>query len=302
MKLDGKNVIITGATSGIGKEAAIEIAKKNPCIVLPVRNLEKGEQVKKQIVAESGNPSIYLMECDLASFDSIRDFAGEFKKRFSRLHLLINNAGIWESKRSETRDGIEMTFGVNHLATFLLTNLLLDEIRGGTPARIINVTSEAHRYTGMNFDDPEGKKKFSSFKAYGQSKLANILFTRYLAEMLREDGVTVHCMHPGFVATHLFDKIAPFLCPVFGLFMKTPRQGAETAVYLASSPEVDGSTGGYYVNKKKKNPSRAALDDEAAKKLWELSSEYTGHLSFVKTVNKPGFSLLSPKGVNGSFR
>ena len=283
MVLDGKNVVITGATSGIGTEAAIEIARMNPCLVLPVRNMGKGEQVKKQIIAESGNPSVYLMKCDLASFDSIRDFAREYKKRFSGLHLLINNAGIWEYKRGETEDGIERTFGVNHLGPFLLTNLLLDEIRSGVPARIINVSSEAHRYTGMNFNDPEGKKKFSTFKAYGQSKLANILFTRYLAQMLREDGVTVNCMHPGFVATNLFDRIAPFLRPVFGLFMKTPRQGAETIVFLASSPGVDGSTGGYYVNRKKKNPSRAALDDEAAKKLWILSNQYTG----IEETNPP---------------
>ena len=291
MLLDGKNVIITGATSGIGTEAAIEIAKKNPCLVLPVRNLEKGEQVKKQIVAKSGNPSVYLMKCDLASFDSIRDFAREYTKRFSGLHLLINNAGIWEFKKSETKDGIEMTFGVNHLGPFLLTNLLLDEIRGGTPARIINVSSEAHRYTGMNFDDPEGKKKFSSFKAYGQSKLANILFTRYLAEMLREDGVNVNCLHPGAVATHLFDKIAPFLIPVLGFFMKTPRQGAETIVFLASSPEVDGSTGGYYVSKKNKKPSKAALDNESAKKLWELSSEYTGIFTAMPDLSYDGHNV-----------
>ena len=291
MLLDGKNVIITGATSGIGTEAAIEIARMNPCLVLPVRNLEKGEQVKKRIVAESGNPSVYLMKCDLASFDSIRDFAREYKKRFRGLHLLINNAGIWEFKKSETKDGIEMTFGVNHLGPFLLTNLLLDEIRGGTPARIINVSSEAHRYTGMNFDDPEGKKKFSSFKAYGQSKLANILFTRYLAEMLREDGVTVNCLHPGVVATHLFDKIAPFLRPVFGVFMKSPRQGAETIVYLALSPEINGNTGGYYVNKKNKKPSRDALDKEAAKKLWELSSEYTGIFTAMQDLSYDGHKV-----------
>ncbi len=276
MVLDGKNVVITGATSGIGTEAAIEIARMNPCLVLPVRNMGKGEQVKKQIIAESGNPSVYLMKCDLASFDSIRDFAREYKKRFSGLHLLINNAGIWEYKRGETEDGIERTFGVNHLGPFLLTNLLLDEIRGGAPARIINVSSEAHRYTVMKFNDPEGRKKFSSFKAYAQSKLANILFTRHLAQMLMDDDVTVNCMHPGFVATHLFDKIAPFLVTVLGLFMKTPRQGAETIVYLALSPEIDGNTGGYYVNKKIKKPSRTALDNKAARKLWELSCDYTG--------------------------
>ncbi len=276
MKLDGKNVIITGATSGIGKEAAIEIAKLNPFIVLPVRNLEKGKKVKKEIAIKSGNPSIYLLECDLSSFESIRSFAKEYKKRFCKVNLLINNAGIWERERKETKDGIEMNFGVNHLAPFLLTNLLLDEIRAGSPARIINVSSEAHRYAKINFDDPEGSNRFSSMQSYGQSKLANILFTMYLADKLKDDGVSVNCLHPGVVATNLFDNMNPVLKSVFTLFMTSPRKGAETTVFLATSNHLNGETGGYYIRKKIKKPSGAALDDEAARKLWELSCRYTG--------------------------
>jgi NAD(P)-dependent dehydrogenase (short-subunit alcohol dehydrogenase family) len=189
------NVIITGATSGIGREAATEIARHDTCIIMPVRNLEKGEIVKRQIEQQTGNSSLHLFKCDLDSFDSIRAFSDEFKKRFGKLSLLVNNAGIWEHKRKETADGIEMNFGVNHLAPFLLTNLLLDEIKAGAPSRIVNVSSEAHRYGKMDFDDPEGRKKFSSMQAYGQSKLANILFTRFLADMLAKDDVIVNSLH-----------------------------------------------------------------------------------------------------------
>ena len=276
MNLDSKYVIITGATSGIGKETAMAIAGENAHIVLPVRNIEKGEKVKKEIAGKSGNPGIYIMECDLAAFDSIRSFAGEYKNRFSKLNLLINNAGIWETKRKETKDCIEKNFGVNHLAPFLLTNLLLDELKAVDFARIINISSEAHRHSKFDFDDPEGKKKFSSFKSYGQSKLANILFTRYLSNLVRDDSITVNCLHPGVVATNLFDKMNPFLKSVFSFFMVSPRKGAETTIYLATSPEIKGQTGEYFVKRKIKRPSSAALDDEAAKKLWEISCDYTG--------------------------
>lgn len=274
MNLKEKNVIITGATSGIGRETAIALARENSSIVMPVRDIEKGERIKKQIIGRSGNPAIYVMECDLASFDSIRSFSADYKKRFGQLHVLINNAGIWKQERDETRDGIEMNFGVNHLAPFLLTSLLLDELRSGAPSRVINVSSEAHRYTRMNFDDPEGKKKFSSFQSYGQSKLANILFTRYLAGMLRKDGVTVNCLHPGVVDTNLFENMNPLLRKISGLFMTSPRKGAETTVYLATSPDINGQTGRYFVRNKDKKPSRAALDEKSAEKLWELSMKY----------------------------
>ncbi len=276
MHLDSKNIILTGATSGIGKETAIALAKQNACIVLPVRDIDKGNLVKKQIISKSGNPGIYVMECDLASFDSIRDFTFEFKKRFNQLHVLINNAGIWEIKRKETRDGIEMNFGVNHLAPFLLTNLLINELKAGNPSRVINVSSEAHRVVKMNFGDPEGKKKFRSFQSYGQSKLANILFTRYLANLLSYDGVTVNCLHPGIVATNLFDNISPFLRFLISRFMDSPLKGAETTIYLASVSDIDLPSGEYFVRKKIKKPSRAALDDYAAKRLWELSRKYVG--------------------------
>ncbi len=276
MNPDGKIAIITGATSGLGKETAFALAGMNAILVLPTRNLIKGELVKNQITDKTGNPDIYVMECDLASFDSIRRFTVEFKKRFDRLHVLVNNAGIWERRRKETSDGIEMNFGVNHLAHFLLTNLLMDKLRRSTPARIINVSSSAHKVGRMNFSDPEGRKKFSSIRSYGQSKLANILFTRFLADKARKEGVTVNCLHPGVVATNLFDKLHPALRYVAGLFMISCKKGAETIVYLATSPEVEGVSGEYFVRKKIRKPWSPALDDRAAARLWELSREYTG--------------------------
>lgn len=276
MDLDGKTVIITGATSGVGKETAISLAEQNALLVLPVRNMEKGKKVKSEIEVESGNTGIYIMECDLASFDSIRNFAGEFKKRFRHLHVLINNAGTWENERKESVDGIEMTFAVNHLAPFLLTSLLLDVMQNSSPARIINVSSEAHRAVKMDFTDLEGKKKFSGFKAYGRSKLANILFTRHLSSLLDENQITVNSLHPGGVATNLYDKLNPVLGWVAKKFMISPRKGAETPVYLASSSEVDGITGEYFKNRKITKPSSGARDDQSAEKLWELSSKYTG--------------------------
>lgn len=274
--LDEKIAVITGATSGIGKETALAIAGQNATVVMPVRDIEKGNLVREQIAGSSGNPGIHVMKCDLASFESIHNFADEFKRCFSRLHILVNNAGLWEAKRRETRDGIEMNFGVNHLAPFLLTGLLVDQLKSSAPARVINVSSEAHRFAKMNFDDPEGKKRFCSFMAYGQSKLANILFTRELARRSGEYLITVNCLHPGIVATHLFDGMITVPEPLLRLLFASPRQGAETTIYLVSEPDLNGMTGKYFVRKKPRIPSSAALDDRAAKRLWELSEEYTG--------------------------
>ncbi len=276
MNIEGKNIIITGGTSGIGKEAAISLAGKKACIILPSRNMEKAERVKKQIIDKTGNKEVHIMKCDLASFDSIRSFADEFKKRFDRLHVLVNNAGIWEIMKRESADGIELNFAVNHLGPFLLTNLLLDNLRNGAPARIINISSRYHRWWGFNFNDPESRKFFFSIRSYGRSKLANILFTRYLAEMLRVDGITVNCMHPGLVATDIFRGLPWFIRILMRPFMISTARGAGTIVYLATSPELDTVTGEYFYRKEIRKPSRAARDRESAEKLWKLSREYTG--------------------------
>lgn len=276
MSKEYRNIVITGATSGIGKEAALALAKHGARIILPVRNMVKGEEVKRQILDETGNTEVDILFCDLASFDSIRIFADNYKSKFRNLHVLINNAGIWQKQRTETKDGIEMTFGVNHLAPFLLTNLLLDELKSAAPARVINVASEAHRYAKMNFDDPERKKKFSGSMAYGHSKLANILITRYLARMLHKDGIGVYSLHPGVIATQLYKKFNPFFKWLSGFFMKSPEKGSETIVYLATTDIPEELSGKYFKNKKPRKPSWFARDDKAAEILWELSRKYTG--------------------------
>ena len=276
MDLKGKTTIITGATSGIGKVTALAIARDGAHLVLPVRNMEKGEVLKAEIISETGNKSVELMLCDLASMDSIRSFAKEFMAKYDRLHLLVNNAGLWESKRKESADGIEMNFAVNHLAPFLMTHLLLDIIKKSAPARIINVSSTAHKYAKMNFDDLEGKKGWSSMKSYAQSKLANIFFTRKLARELEGTGITVNCLHPGVVSTHLFDKMPRFFRRIFGLFMISSEKGAETSIFLATSPEVDEVSGVYFKKKKMAKTTRHAEDMKAADMLWEVSKEYCG--------------------------
>lgn len=271
-----KNILLTGSTSGIGKVAAVELARQDADLILPVRNLDKGEQLKNQIAEETGNTKVHVMECDLASFDSIRRFAEEFKKKFSRLDILINNAGVLEKTRSETKDGIETTFGVNHLAPFLMTSLLSDELKAAAPSRIINVSSEMHRYTKMNFDDPEGKKKYSGWLAYGQSKLANILFTRYLSEKYSEDEIASFALHPGAIGTGLYRKQNPVLKKLTSLLMKSPQKGIESIVYLALSPDLKGHSGKYFIRKKTSRPSHYATNEKDVERLWKLSREYTG--------------------------
>ena len=275
MTLKGKTCLITGATSGIGKVTAIKLAKEEAFIVLASRNLEKGEKTKQEIIDTTGNKNIEVMFCDLASMKSIRDFVGSFKEKYNDLHILINNAGLWEFKRKESEDGIEMNFAVNHLAPFLFTNLLLDLLRNSAPARIINVSSMAHKMTKVNFDDIEGKKSWNGFKSYSMSKLCNILFTKKLSNILEGTAVTVNCLHPGLVSTALFNKMNKFLKNIVGYFMITPEKGAETSIYLATSDEVKNISGEYFVKKKIASPSKAAKDQKAINKLWDLSLKYT---------------------------
>jgi retinol dehydrogenase 12 len=220
--LKDKVCLVTGSTSGIGKETVIGLAKEGARLVLPVRNIEKGESLRKEILSMTANSHIELMSCDLASFDSVRSFAKAFLDKYDRLDLLINNAGTWETKRKKSVDGIELTFAVNHLAPFLLTHLLTDRLISSAPSRVINVSSEAHRYGKMRFDDLERNNKWSLFGPYAQSKLANILFTKELARKLNGAGVTVNCLHPGVVSTHLFDAFPKVFASVSSLFMITP--------------------------------------------------------------------------------
>ncbi len=274
MHQKGKIAIITGSTSGIGRIAAIELAKKGMKLVLPVRNIEKGERLLSDIAAATGQQDAVLMPCHLDSFDSIRQFVHDFRQVDGKLHLLINNAGVLETKRRLSKDGIELNFAVNYLSHFLLTTSLLDMIRESAPARIVNVSSIAHHAACMRLHDPEREKGWDCIRSYAQSKLAIILFTRKLDNMLRGSGVTVNCLHPGFVNTRLYDKMPSWLTRLLSPLMISPEKGAGTLVYLATSPEVEGIGGEYFVNKKIGRTSRQARNSEVAEKLWELSKTY----------------------------
>ena len=272
--LDRKVCLITGGTSGIGKETALALARMGAIIVLPARNMELAARVKQEIIEQTGNTLVDIMPCDMASMVSIIAFANAIKAKYDRLHILINNAGIMQAKRKVSRDGIELIFAVNHLAPFLLTKLLLDLMKVSAPARIINVASEAHENVILNFDDLESRKTYSSFKVYGQSKLANILFTLKLSQMLMGTGVTANSLHPGVVATNIFNVLPPVLRHLAKWFMLTPAQGAETTVYLASSPEVENMTGEYFNKKKIAYTSSIARDTAVAERLWVASEAF----------------------------
>jgi retinol dehydrogenase-12 len=279
-ELAGRVCLITGATSGIGKAAALEIARRGAEIVLVGRDPDRAASAQAEIAERTGNrPEVML--ADLASQREVRALAESFLSRGRPLHILVNNAGLLMTRRTETVDGIETTFAVNHLAYFLLTNLLLDRLRASAPARIVNVASDAHRFAGgrLRFDNLNAERSFRGMRIYGQSKLANILFTRELARRIAGSGVTVNCLHPGTVATRFATNNAGFYR--FGMrliarFIRTPEKGAETVVHLASAPELAGVTGRYFYDCREKTPGRAARSDQDARRLWELSARMTG--------------------------
>lgn len=276
--MEGRVCLVTGSTSGIGKEIAAGLAGMGATVVLAGRSREKCEAAVQEIAAR-GVPASQLsyFVADLSSQESVRQLAKEFIDNYDRLHVLVNNAGVFVQKRELTADGIERTFAVNHLAPFLLTNLLLDRLKAGAPSRIVTTSSIAHRGAKMDFDDLQMSKSYGGIRAYGQSKLANILFTRELARRLQGTGVTANCFHPGAVRTNLVRGSGYGL--VWGaasVFFTSPEKGADTAVYLASSGEVEGVSGEYFVKRKQARASDPAYDSDAAERLWEASEKLTG--------------------------
>jgi len=271
--LKNKIILITGATSGIGKETAIDLARLDATIFFTTRDNLKGEKVKEELIKKTNNKNIHMLKCDLASFESIGNCCKEFKSEYDRLHVLINNAGVWDFKRRESKDGIENIFATNYLAPFLMTNLLLDLLKKSSPSRIINVTSGMH-YGTINFDDIEFKNNFSGAKAYRQSKLALILFTRFLAKKLEGTGVTVNTAHPGMNKTNLGRDAGGFSKMIFKMMGNDPKIGAETSIYLASSSDVMNISGEYFSKKKIKKSSKESYNMILAKKLWEVSKDY----------------------------
>ncbi len=276
--MSGKVCLITGGNSGIGKATALGLAQLDASVVIVSRDKDKGEAALIEIRSKSGNRNVDMMVADLSSQDSVRELAHDFKGRHKKLHVLINNAGIYLPKRVVTVDGLEATFATNHLGHFLLTNLLLDVLKISAPSRIINITSSAHYGSEINFDDVEGEKKYSGFRAYGQSKLANVLFTYELARKLEGTGVTVNCLHPGVVRTG-FGKDQGGLfnigVRIIGPFMMSPEKAARAAVYLATVPELAEVTGKHFSKGKEEKSSRESYDLTVAERLWRVSEELT---------------------------
>jgi len=279
--MNGKVCMITGASSGIGKATALGLAKMGATVVMVCRDRGRGEAAMAEIKAKSGDQAVDLILANLSSQKSIRRLVSDFKDRYQQLHVLINNAGVFLSKRSVTADGIEAHFAVNYLAPYLLTNLLLDVLKASAPSRIVNVSGTYHRKATMDFDDLMCEKDYSASKANNQAKLALILFTYELARQLEGTGVTANCLHPGVVATSLVEKdpdyppFSRFLYQLFKPFLSSPEKGAETSIYLASSPEVEGVTGEYFVKKAAVESSPESYDAGIARRLWEVSPELT---------------------------
>jgi retinol dehydrogenase-14 len=276
--MTGKTVLITGATSGVGKATAMGLASMGASVVMVGRDRGRGEAAMADIREKSGNPSVDLMLADVSSQEEIRRLADEFREAYPRLDVLINNAGVFRSERTTTADGMEATFAVNHLAYFLLTNLLLDALEASAPSRIVNVASADHSNATIDFDDLQGEKGYRGARAYSRSKLANVLFTYELARRLQGTGVTANCLHPGVVGTNLGSGVSGafgFVVRALRPLMKSPEKGAETSVYLASSPEVEGLSGGYFVKKAEARSSNASHDERLATRLWEVSAELT---------------------------
>ena len=272
----GKVVLVTGASSGIGLVTACELAKRGAKVILLCRDEERGKLALEKVHLAASNQESILLLADLSSLDSVRNAAQTLLQSQTKIDVLINNAGLSLTKRHQTIDGYEEVFAVNHLAHFLLTHLLLPLLKAAPHARIINVSSMAHRSASMQWDDLQFQHKFSSWKVYSQSKLANILFTRALAKRLTPDGITVNCLHPGVVATGFARDFPSVLRWLMGLFSISVEKGARTSVYLAASPEVSGITGGYFVNGKLKAPSARAQSEADAERLWSVSEKLVG--------------------------
>lgn len=273
--------VVTGATSGIGRAAASELARRGARVAVHGRSREKCERTVAEIKAESGNDRVEAFVADLNSQEQVRALAAALLERYPKIHVLLNNAGLLNASFSETVDGIETTLAVNHLAPFLLTNLLLDRLKESQPARIVNVASEAHRFGTLDLEDLEfRRRKYRSLQVYGVSKLLNVLFTHELARRLEGTQVTANALHPGVVNTGLGDNNPPSLLlramRMLKFLMRTPEKGAETAVFLASSPDAADVTGKYWTDCHEKRTRDISYDRELQRRLWEISENMTG--------------------------
>ena len=275
----GKICMVTGATSGIGKVTARALAEQGATVIVVGRNPARSDATVREIRQQTGNNHVELLLANLSSMQQVRDLAAEFRRRHDRLHVLVNNAGAIFMMRHTSADGLEMTFALNHLSPFLLTNLLLDTIRASAPARIVNVSSVVHAGMRLNLDHLQRRWFDNGYTVYAQSKLMNLLFTYELARRLDGTGITVNALHPGMVRSHFFTNnwgvLGKVIWRVISLPMISPEQGARTSIYLATSPEVEGVTGQYFLRCKPVRSSRASYDEDAQRRLWQVSAELT---------------------------
>ena len=276
--MTGKTVLITGGTGGIGRAAAIGLASMGARVGITGRDRSRAERAAAAIAHESGNPAVDVFVADMSSQSEIRRLADEVLAAYPRLDVLINNVGGFWANRHVTADGLEHTFALNHLAPFLLTSLLLDRLKASAPARIVTVSSAAQSMGRIDFDDLMGEQRYSGQRAYNQSKLANVMFTYELSKRLEGTGVTATALHPGMTNT-AFSAEDPALGLLVGLlrpFMQSPAQGADTAVFLASSPDVEGVSGGYYAKRKPKGSHASSYDGATTARLWQISADLVG--------------------------
>ncbi len=273
--MHGKTVLITGGNSGIGVIAARTLAAQGAQVVLACRDSDK-TQAALAAINSAGGPAAANLPVDLASLASVRALAAAFEAQYPRLDVLVNNAGTFPTRQQRTEDGFEMQFGVNHLAHFLLTNLLLERLQASAPVRVVTVTSTLHKKGKLDFDSFRGAGKYNAQAAYNQSKLANVLFALELAERLRGTGVTSNCLHPGAVATDITRDLPWLVRQAIGLLFISPEKGARTTIMLSSDPALDGVTGAYYDQCKPADCSPLAADAELRARLWEASLQMTG--------------------------
>jgi len=277
--MKGKTCLITGATQGVGFATAKALSAMGARVVLVGRDAARAARSVATIKSETGNDAVSFLVADLSSFEAVRALAQSFKNAHSHLNVLVNNAGGMSRRRKVTSDNFELSWKLNHLAYFLLTAQLLPLLKASSPSRIINVASTAHYRAQIDFDDLQGEKKYSMWKAYGQSKLANVMFTYALARRLEGSGVTANCVHPGVVATGFVANIGPLeklLAPLINLVMISPDEGAKTSVYLASAPGVASVNGTYFDKQQPTRTSKASYDEAVQERLWALSAQQTG--------------------------
>ena len=276
----GKVCLVTGATAGIGEVTATALAAQGAEVIITGRSQQKARDTVQMIMTETGNEAVNYLLADFSDLQQVREMAEAFNAQHSQLDVLVNNAGAFYNRRRPTPYAVEMTFLVNHLAPFLLTNLLLPTLQSSAPSRILNLSSDAHKQGTLDFDDLGFERGYLGIKAYGRSKLATNLFTYELARRLTGTVVTVNAVHPGHVATDIwkndFSFIGPALKWVTGLFSLSPEEGADNSIYLASSPEVDGVTGKYFVKREAVPSSPLSYNEDVARQLWEVSENLTG--------------------------